>query len=136
MIHECITINGIELDKSIAPLITELWLMKVRTYQCCGGGKVDLAAAGFKDVQDFIFQGNSVTDPSGAFYLFQGVVYEKAYIITHKDDLEKLLRAIPNSDPYVEYGTGGYVLSEYCDNPCSNDDAVFVMFKFLPARAK
>ena len=142
MIHECVEINDIEIDKSIATLITKLWLKGVRTYQSCGGGEFDLSTCGFKDAADFVANGNtafsgpakgcSVSAPSDAYYIHDGKVYEKAYIITHMQDLHIVLKYLAGKDPFIELqSSGGYVLSEYCENPCEEKDAAFIMFKNL-----
>ena len=91
--HEAVVLNGIEVDKSIAPLIQKLWGAGVRTYQSCGG-----------DCE------------------------EKAYLIIHKDDLQKALPFLPASFE-VEKGTGGYCLEDYCEDPPCGEDVLFVSFE-------
>ncbi len=129
-VHKTTTINGIDIDKSIAPLITELWLRGVRTYESCGGGKLNIAELGFKDVTDFVAQGNSVSNPESDFFLYQGEVYEKAFIVSHVDDLPTLLELLSGRDINVELNsTGGYMLNEYVDNPPEDHECVFIRFK-------
>jgi len=91
--HEAVVLNGIEVDKSIAPLIQKLWGAGVRTYQSCGGDRE-----------------------------------VKAYLIIHKDDLQKALPFLPDSFE-VEKGTGGYYLEDYCEDPPCSEDVLFVSFE-------
>jgi len=93
MNHKTVTLNGIEIDRSIAPLIRKLWNAGVRTYQSCGGDHT-----------------------------------EKAYLIIHKDDLQKALPFLPNSFK-VEKGTGGYCLEDYCKKPPRSEDVLNISFE-------
>ena len=120
-IHTTKTINSIEIDEEMIPLIQLLWKNDIRTYCSCQGGPLDpeeYDPDGDGDDSVFLEGESNVTDIDSTYYMdVNGNLCEYKLLIIHKDDLTKFQQVVCDimSQFNILVGSGGYML-EWINN--------------------